>query len=64
MNVYDVHDEEQKTLFPERRLCQDVDKVPDYSAYGCLYHENEEYFLQGCLYDEDQEVGHSEILHD
>ena len=24
MNVYDVHDEERKTLFPERRFCQDV----------------------------------------
>ena len=56
MNVYDVHDEEQKTLFLERRLCQDVDKVPDYSAYGGLYHENEEYFLQGGLHDENPEV--------
>ena len=46
-----------------RRLCQDVDKVPDYSAYGGLYHENEEYFLQGGLYDENKEVGHSEILY-
>ena len=36
--------------------CQDVDKVPDYSAYGGLYHENEEYFLQGGLYDENPEV--------
>ena len=40
-----------------------VEKVLDYSAYGGLYHENEEYFLQGGLYDENQEVGHSEILY-
>ena len=31
-------------MFLERRLCQDVDKVPGYSASGGLYHENEEYF--------------------
>ena len=29
-------------MSPERRLCQDVDKVLGYSAYGGLYHENEE----------------------
>ena len=51
-------------MFLERRLCQDVDKVPGYTAYGNLYHENEEYFLQGCLYDEDHGFGHSEILYD